>query len=126
MDLSSEAKLIDIRNQITLIYTDYDKNDTLSKRIVSYNKCMILIAEAKKLIEELQIKIVNINSNVKYATREQMKRANNLTMLLQIPGLTFDNLIQIVEEQRAISNSIPTTATVVENIEDGVWCDTTI
>lgn len=126
MDLSSEAKLIDIRNQITLIYTDYDKNDTLSKRIVSYNKCMILIAEAKKLIEELQIKIVNINSNVKYATREQMKRANNLTMLLQIPGLTFDNLIQIVEEQRTISNSIPTTATVVENIEDGLWCDTTI
>ena len=123
METSNAIRLNDLLNQITLIYTDYDNNNTALKKIKSYNKCKLLLDEANRILEELKIERININKNTRFATREQMNKANMYIDLLQIPNSNYDTVKQITEELDAIYKSIPETAKIIDNIENDVSYD---
>jgi len=117
-----ERRLVDLIDQTTLIYTDYDNNNTPSKKIISYNKCMVLITEAKKLIEEIKIEVNDVDKNIQPTTK-QMNRLNTLIELLQISNLNVNELMQIIEELLVMKNNIPTTVTIIDNVEKEVLYD---
>ena len=117
-----ETRLVDLIDQITLIYTDYDNNNTSSKKIISYNKCMVLITEAKKLIEEIKIEVSDVDKNIQPTTK-QLNRLNILIELLQISNLNVNELMQIIKELLVMKNNIPTTTTIIDNVEKEVLYD---
>lgn len=118
MNLSNSTRLVNTMNQFSLAYADYD-----IKKESKFNECMTLIRDSKKLIEELKIELIDMNKNTQMATKTQMERVNVLINLMQIPNLTFDNLKQIIDELKTIHNSIPTTVTVVDNVENELIFD---
>jgi hypothetical protein len=123
MAMSIERQLSDLITQIEVIFTDYNNNNTLSKKITSYKKCDILLKEARKLIEELKIEIINLDKITTLPTRDQSEKAKVLVDLLQIPSTNFDAVISIVKDLKAIHNGIPTSAEIIENVESEVVYD---
>jgi len=123
MNQSTESRLNDVLDEIAIIYSSYDENNTPLKKINSYNKCSLLITEAKRLIEELKIEIINMDNNPKKASQSQMQQAQTLIDLLQLPGLKFDHLKQIIVSLREIDNEIPSKATIIDNIEKEILYD---
>lgn len=117
MELSNSTRLVTLMNNFSVAYTDYGSNES------KFNECMTLIRDSKKLIEELKIELVDMNKNTQMATTAQMERVNVLINLIQIPNLTFDNLKQIIDELQTIHNSIPTTVTVIDNVENELIFD---
>lgn len=125
MEQSIEKRLSDLITQIELIYTDYNNNDTNSKKIQSYRKCDVLLKQAKNLIEELKIEIINLDQT--FALNEidpsQTNRIETLIDLLQMPNTNFDSVVKIYRELKMIYAGIPTTITIVDNVENEVVYD---
>ena len=123
MEITNEQRLNSKLDEIALIYANYNKNAKPVEQIENYTKCGILITEAKRLIEELKIEIINMEKISKKASVEEMKQARNLIELCQLPGLNFSQLKQIIESLRELHNGIPTTAIINEGVEEEIIYD---
>ena len=125
MEQSIEKRLSDLITQIELIYTDYNNNDTNSKKIQSYRKCDVLLKQAKNLIEELKIEIINLDQTFVLSQMDptQTNRIETLIDLLQMPSTNFDSIVKIYRELKMIYSGIPTTVTIIDNVENEVVYD---
>lgn len=117
---TNEQKLNALINNITINYANMNDISTSKTKIQKYTECCQMITMAKKLIEELKIEIINMDSNKEKVTREQMSEAKKLNELLQLPGLNFDMLKQIIESLKSMQNSIPTEVTITSNLENEI------
>ncbi len=120
METSNEQKLVELLDNITINYKNQDENNTLVKKTQKYNECVVMIKEAKRLIEELKIEIINMDNGTQTATPAQISETNTLIELVQISGSNFDDLKQIIESLRHIHNTIPTETTIIDNIENDI------
>jgi hypothetical protein len=115
---TTEDKLSDVLNEIALTYSDYKRSSSPSGKIDIYNKCNNLISVAKRLIEELKIDIINMDSNTDKATRRQLDQANLYIELAQLPAFDFNQQKQIIVELKEIYKGIPTGTTVIDNVHE--------
>ena len=117
---TNEQKLNALINNITINYANMNDISTSKTKIQKYTECCQMITLAKKLIEELKIEIINMDNNKEKITREKMSEAKKLNELLQLPGLNFDMLKQIIESLKSMQNSIPTEVTITSNLENEI------
>jgi len=84
----------------------------------NYNKGIILIGEAKQLIDSLQKEINSLDTS--NMAPSQTGDVNRLISLLEIPSLNFREVMTIVQELRSISAGVKTASNVTNNIEGQV------
>ena len=113
-EMPTEQKLHLLLASIMINYNNINKNNTNKAK---YAECYKMIIEAKKLIEELKIEIINLDSIEEKATPEKMLEINRLTDLLQVSSLSFDMIRQIIVSLKKIQNALPDDVVVVNNLE---------
>lgn len=116
--LTSDRELRRLITEIKSIYCDYHgKKISLSKKIENYRKSYLLIQQAEHIIDELKQEMGKINTE---HAKTDIKYVADLTALLEMPHLKFDEILYIVNQLRAMSNGLPIDASIVEHVETAV------
>lgn len=114
----SEKRLTAIMNDIMMIYTDTQKTLHISKKMENYQKCCILVKEAKNLINKLEKEIEELDTIKDIDTNfEKMKE---LTILLDLPHLKCSELMNIISKIKAIYNGLPTESHIMSGLENDI------
>ena len=113
-----EQKLISLISEIDLIYIESKRKLPLTKKYENYNKIILLVGEAKKLIDLMQIEISNLDTSK--VNKSQDSNLDRLIELLSLPNLNFTNLMAIDEQFRSISAGLPVSAEINDNVEKEV------
>lgn len=117
-------KLGKIITDIELLYID-SKNVSKTplsteKKYQNYLKGSILIEEATRLLDKLQDEITKLDTS--QADTSQISKINEYIDLLSKPGLSFDNVLQIVQDLKSISKGLPVGTKVHDYIEKEIVC----
>jgi len=118
---TSEKRLNKIMSQIQMIYLDSQnspKDKNMEKKIENYNKSSLLIGEASNLIDSLQKEISTMDTT--NASRPEIERANQLVDMLTNSNPRFDEILHIVQQLRSISEGIPNSAKIIDNINNEI------
>jgi hypothetical protein len=116
-------RLSDLQTEIADIYKVYQlENMALSKRIELYNKATMMITEARKLLADLKNEIAATDVT-KSVTKNDIANMNKWTDMMSYPNLNFDELLEMVNNIKMISNGLPTTAKIIDNVEHEVIHD---
>lgn len=112
-------KLGKIIADIELLYID-SKNvpktpSSTEKKYQNYLKGSILIEEATRLLDKLQEEIIKLDTSE--VEPSQVIRIHEYLELLSKPGLSFDNVLQIVQDLKSISKGLPVGTKVYDHIE---------
>lgn len=123
--METSKRLNDIMSEIKLIYLEcQEKNKvSLQKKYENYNKSVLLINEAKQLIDSLQKEITSLDTSK--ADKSQVCNANKLIDLLSVPNLNFAELLDITKELKNICAGLPNMAQVINNVAEEIMYEET-
>lgn len=110
-------KFNEIRTQLNLFYLEIiNKKLTLEKKLELREKSKYLVNEAKQLIMKMQNEISNMNSNT--MNNSQTDLNDCMINILENPHVNFNEVLDIVKQLQSIKQSIPTSAEIVNNLEN--------
>ena len=115
---NSEKRLVQLMSDISLIYVLSKEDQSLQKKFEHYQNANVLIPEAKKLIDDLQSEVYNLDMSK--VDKSHTPNAKKLADLLTTPNLNFKEVAYIVKELKQMANGLPTTANVNDNMEKEV------
>lgn len=110
-----EEKLAKIMTDINLLYVNSRNESSLQKKLENYQNSLVLITEAKNLIDNLHDGIANLD--VSKADPSQIKNANKLIQMLNTPNLNFKELLYVTNELKKIAMGLPSEPKVNDNTE---------
>lgn len=115
--MENTARLNKLITDIELIYLEATSSSKqpLKKKLEQYNQGMILLREAKPLVDALQNEITNLD--LSKADLSQMDQASRLIKLMSVPNLKFQEILPIVKQLKEISTGVPQHAIVNDHIE---------
>lgn len=117
-ETSNSKKLSKVMSQITTLHIESRKKQTFEKKLENYTCCVQLINEATKLMDDMQNQISKLDtSNV---DKSHLGKINGYIDLLTNNALNFDEIIYIIEQLIAISNNLPMTTQIYDNIEQEI------
>lgn len=118
---NNNRRLKTIMNEINDIYSQSIETLPLQTKIENYNKGMILIRDAKELIDQLQkdIATITIPTDNKIS-KDELQMIEKYSSLLESPGLEFGEILKIVDKIKEIGNGIAHNSQIHDNIQNEV------
>ncbi|MEM0354088.1 MAG: hypothetical protein QXW79_00765 [Thermoplasmata archaeon] len=111
----SEQRLLNLMDEISLIYIEGQESQTLQKKMENYNRGMKLISEAKEILNSIQKDIANLDS-----TKFDSSHVNNINHFLDLlsnPSPKLTELIYIIKYLKNVEASLPTSIQVNDHVE---------
>jgi hypothetical protein len=117
-EMATFKKLKDIMSQIQIIYIESKQKISIEKKLENYNKANLYINEAEKLLEDLINNIKNLNTT--NVDKSQISKVNHYIELLTSSNPKFDEIYFIVEQLMGIISGVPSTTSIIDNIDQEV------
>lgn len=118
---SLDKKLKNILDQISMIYLDSQKKQTLEKKLENYNKSNILINEASQLIELLKKEVININiQQPSDSSKQSHSKINEYISLLENRNPRFDEVLYIIQQLKSMETELNSTSKITDHVDNEV------